>query len=99
MPLYCYVGHDGPEGLSRRPEVRPRHLAHLEALARVGRISYAGPLLDEDGRPRGSLVVLEAADYADAKRIGESDPYLVDGVFERVEVYATQQVLPDPAGS
>jgi uncharacterized protein YciI len=94
MPLFCYVGHDGPEGLARRPDVRPRHLAHLDPLAGAGRVRYAGPLLDDRGDPRGSLIVFEAADLAEARRIAESDPYLTEGVFERVDVYETRQVLP-----
>ncbi|MEE2664082.1 MAG: YciI family protein [Myxococcota bacterium] len=97
MPLFCYVGYDGPSGLARRPDVRPQHLAHMQPLAEAGRIRYAGPLLDEQGDPRGSLVVLEAADYHEARRIAETDPYLEQGVFERVDVYQTRQVLPDPS--
>jgi uncharacterized protein YciI len=97
MPLFCYVGHDGPEGLAKRPDVRPQHLAHMEPLAEAGRILYAGPLLDEHGSPRGSLIVFDAVDYAEARRIAESDPYLEQGVFERVDVFETRQVFPAPS--
>lgn len=96
MPLYVYTGHDDPRGTGRRPEVRPRHLAHLEPLARAGRIRFAGPLLDAEGAPRGSVIVFEAGDWDEARRLAEGDPYLVEGVFERVEVHETRQVLPEP---
>ena len=95
MPLFVYTGHDGPRGLELRPSVRPRHLAHLEGLAAAGRIRFAGPLVDEDEKPCGSVIVLEADDWAAARAIAEGDPYLVEGVFERVEVRATKQVLPE----
>ena len=99
MPLFCYVGHDGPDGLAKRPDVRPAHLAHMAPLAAEGRVRYAGPLLDAGGQPRGSLVMFEAPDYAEAKRIAEGDPYLAEGVFERVDVFETKQVLPEPDGA
>jgi hypothetical protein len=96
MPLFVYTGHDGPRGPELRPSVRPRHLAHLEALAASGRIRFAGPLIGEDKKPRGSVVLFEADDWATARTIAENDPYLLEGVFERVEVRATKQVLPEP---
>lgn len=98
MGLFVYMGFDGPRGAELRPDVRPRHLAHLEGLSASGRIRFAGPLLDADERPCGSVVVLEAPDLAGARAIAESDPYLTEGVFERVDVRGTKQVLPPEAG-
>jgi len=95
VPLFAYLGIDGPEGAARRPEARPRHLAHLEKLTSEGRVRFAGPLLGEDGAPRGSLVLFEAPDAASAREVAEGDPYLAAGVFERVELHATRQVLPE----
>ena len=97
MPLYCYLGQDGPDSLAKRPDARPAHLAHLEPLAQAGRVRFAGPLLDDQGNPCGSLIVLEAEDYAEASRIAQADPYLERGVFERVDVYETKQVFPAPS--
>jgi len=90
MPLFCYVGYDGPAGLKQRPEARPKHLAHAEKLA----ARFVGPLLDESGSPCGSLFLFEAEDFQTARRIANADPYVELGVFERVEVFETKQVLP-----
>ena len=95
MPLFTYRGIDGPRGLELRKTVRERHLAHLRAHAEAGRVRFGGPLVDEAGQPCGSLVILEADDLAAARAIAESDPYLVEGVFERVEVHATKAVFPE----
>jgi hypothetical protein len=92
--LFVYRGFDGPRGAALRQSVRERHLAHLQVLADAGRIRFAGPLLDDAGEPCGSLVVLEAKDLAAARAIALSDPYLREGVFERVEVHGTRAVLP-----
>ncbi len=94
MPLFVYRGFDGPRGLELRKTVRDRHLAHLQALADAGRVRFGGPLLDADGNPCGSLVILEADDLESAREIAESDPYRVEGVFEKVEVLGTRAVLP-----
>ena len=88
--LYVVIGHDGPDAREKRPGVRPAHLAHLEPLARAGRVRLAGPFLDRTG----SLIVIEADSAAEAWEIVARDPYVTEGVFVRVEVKPFQQVLP-----
>jgi hypothetical protein len=88
--LYVILGYDAPDGAAKRPEVRPRHLAHLEPLAHAGRVKLAGPLLDRTG----SLIVLEAASLAEVWALVARDPYVTEGVFNRVEVKPFQQVFP-----
>jgi len=98
MAIHVYIGHDGPEGRRLRPAVREQHLAHIERLDRAGRIVFAGPLRDDAGDPCGSLIVFEADDLASARAIAERDPYLTEGVFDRVDVHASLQVFPKAAG-
>lgn len=95
MSWWVLVGHDGPRGDSLRKQWRPGHLAHWQPLAAAGRIRFGGPLLDEAGRPRGSVVVFQAPDRAAARAQAEADPYLVNGVFERHELHESRAVLPD----
>ena len=90
LMLYMIIGHDAPEAREKRPQVRPAHLAHLDPLARAGRIRIAGPLLDRTG----SLIVLEADSLAEVWALVARDPYVTEGVFNRVEVKPFQQVLP-----
>lgn len=94
MELFVYRGYDGPRGLELRKTVRDRHLAHLKGLADANRIRFAGPLFDAEGKPCGSLVVFEAVDLAAAEALADADPYLCEGVFERVEVWGTRAVFP-----
>jgi uncharacterized protein YciI len=88
--LFVVIGHDAPDAREKRPRVRPAHLEHLAPLARAGRIRIAGPLLDRSG----SLIVLEADSLADAWALVARDPYVTEGVFNRVEVKPFEQVLP-----
>lgn len=93
MPLFTYRGTDGPRGLELRKTVRERHLAHLQGLADAGRVRFGGPLIDADGNPCGSLVILETDDLQSARQVAETDPYLLEGVFEKVEVHETKAVF------
>jgi hypothetical protein len=94
LGTFVYIGRDGPRGAELRKSVRDEHIAHLEPLDAQGRILFAGPLRDDDGAPCGSVIVFKAADLAEAKRIGLGDPYLVKGVFDRVEVHESLKVFP-----
>ena len=94
MPLFVYQGQDGPDGLELRKTVRERHLAHLKALVDAGRVRFAGPLIDASEAPCGSLVIFEADDLESARSVAESDPYLTEGVFARIDVQGTKAVLP-----
>lgn len=94
MPLFVYLGRDSDRGLELRKHHRDQHLAHLSGLDQAGRIRFAGPLIDAEGKPRGSMIVLEAPDLAAAREIAEGDPYLSHGIFTGVEVFETKQVFP-----
>jgi uncharacterized protein YciI len=96
VPLFAVIGRDGADGAARRPVQRPAHLAHWAPLARAGRVRFAGPLRDERGEPRGSVLVFEASDRDAAHAHAASDPYVTGGVFERFELFETAQVLPEP---
>jgi uncharacterized protein YciI len=88
--LYVIIGHDAPDARDKRPQVRPAHLEHLQPLSAAGRVKLAGPLLDRSG----SLIVLEAGSLAEAWAIVARDPYVTEGIFNRVEVKPFQQVFP-----
>ena len=94
MPLFVYQGRDSERGLELRKQVREKHLAHISALDRAGRIRFAGPLIDAEQNPCGSVIVLEAESLAAAREIAENDPYLLEGVFSGVEVFGTKAVFP-----
>jgi uncharacterized protein YciI len=89
--LFVVIGHDGPDGAAKRPAVRPAHLDHLRPLAQAGRVKLAGPFLDKTG----SLIVVEAQSAAEVWALVARDPYVTEGVFNRVEVKPFMQVFPE----
>ena len=85
MPHFVLYAIDGPDSIAIRKSTRP---AHLEFLAGLGARYKAGsPLLAEDGATSiGSMVVIEAADLADAKATYDGDPFMKAGLWSRVEI-------------
>ena len=94
MPLFVFIGHDGPDGSARRKAHRARHVAHLETLYRAGQLVFGGPIRDESDRSIGAVLVLDAPDLAAAQAIVERDPYVAGEVFERVEISHFVRAFP-----
>ena len=84
---------DGPGMLEERLRVRPRH---LENMARVnGKILCAGGLLDEEGKMKGSLLVMDFEGQTQLEEYLASEPYIQEKVWERVEVEPMNVVILD----
>lgn len=84
--IFAVICKDKPGHLEIRKETRPEHLAYLEELNEQGTLKFAGPFLDDEDQPLGSLVMIEAEDRARAEAIAANDPYAIAGLFETVEV-------------
>lgn len=75
-----------------RAATRPDHLAYLEAA--LDQVVVAGPLLDEEGAPIGSMLLMDFPDRRAAVAFAADDPYAKAGLFASVAVTAWRQVLP-----
>ena len=91
--LFAIVSTDRPGGLDLRLATRPTHLAYLTMYAE--RIIHGGPMLDADGRPCGSLLLIEAEDRAAAEGFAASDPYAKAGLFEATVIRPFREVFRD----
>ena len=88
--LYCV---DKPGHGQVRADNRPDHLDYLKG--NLDRIVIAGPMTNDDGDAvLGSMLVIEAADRAEAEAFAAGDPYAKAGLFETVEIKAYKKVLP-----
>lgn len=86
--------YDGKDMLARRMEVRPRH---LEGMAKLGKhVICAGGLLDEEGKMKGSALVMEFENRAQLDDYLAHEPYVVEHVWERVEVERMNVVILNP---
>jgi hypothetical protein len=81
---FIVTAHDGAGMLEKRMEVRPRH---LEGMAKLGsHIITAGGLLDEAGKPKGSVLVLNFDTRAELDDYLANEPYVLEHVWETVDV-------------
>ena len=88
---FIIKAYDGEGMLDKRMEVRPRHLAGMAKLG--AQVICAGGLLDEAGRMKGSALVMEFPDRASLDEYLSDEPYVVEGVWQRIEVETMNVVL------
>ncbi len=91
--LFALINTDRPGSLDLRLATRPQHLAYLER--EVERVASGGALLDPEGKPCGSVLVIEAADRAEAEAFAAADPYAKAGLFESTLIRPFRLVFKD----
>ncbi|MFJ6328580.1 MULTISPECIES: YciI-like protein [unclassified Rhizobium] len=94
--LFAFVCKDKPGYLNVRMETRPAHVEYLNKLNAEGTLKMAGPFLDAEGKPNGSLVVVKAESVEAAVAIADADPYTKAGLFESVEIKPFNWVFNNP---
>jgi uncharacterized protein len=94
--LYALWCTDKPGHLQVRMDTRPTHLDYLNKLNSDGVLKVAGPVLDGDGKPCGSMLVLKAETLEDARAFAAADPYALAGLFETVEIKPFNWVFNNP---
>jgi uncharacterized protein YciI len=91
--LFALICTDRPGSLDLRMATRPAHLAFLETYQ--AKLAHVGALLDTDGRPCGSLLVIDVADRAEAEGFAASDPYAKANLFESAVVRPFRAIYKD----
>ena len=88
---FIITAHDGENMLEKRMAVRPRH---LEGMAKLGKhIVCAGGLLDDDGKPRGSVLVFDFEGRDELDDYLRNEPYVVEQVWEKIDVEPLNVVI------
>ena len=88
---FIIKAYDGPDMLEKRMEVRPDHLEGMKVLGK--QIICAGGLLDDEGKMKGSALVMEFPDRAAVDAYLANEPYVVAGVWQKIEVETMNVVL------
>ncbi|KRB16526.1 hypothetical protein ASD99_09255 [Mesorhizobium sp. Root695] len=97
--LFALICKDKPGNLQVRLDTRPAHVVFIEGLNSEGKLAFAGPFLDADGKPNGTLAVIEAPDMAAARALAAADPYAKAELFESVEIRPWNWTFNKPAAS
>ena len=59
----------------------PQHLEYMIGLEKRGVLFASGPLADAEGKTRGDgLTIVRATSAAEARKIAEQDPFVVNGL-------------------
>ena len=88
---FIVKAYDGANMLEKRMEVRPRHLEGMQKLGK--HVICAGGLLDDAGKMKGSVLILDFAARAELDAYLENEPYVTEHVWEKIEVEALNVVL------
>jgi uncharacterized protein YciI len=94
--LYAFLCQDKPGALQIRMDARPEHVEWLNTINAQGTLTFAGPFLDADGKPNGSLVVVKAETIEEAQAISAADPYAKAGLFASVDIRPWNWVFNKP---
>ena len=76
--------YDGEGKLPKRMEVRSRHFEGIERVKE--HVVCAGALLDDEGKMKGSLLVMQYESREELDAYLAQEPYVVEGVWETIEV-------------
>ena len=88
---FIITAHDGENVMDKRMAVRPRH---LEGMAKLGEhIVCAGGLLDDEGKMKGSVLILDLEDRAALDDYLKNEPYVVEHVWEKIEIETVNVVI------
>ena len=88
---FVITAYDGENVLDKRMEVRPDH---LEGMKKLGKhIVCAGGMLDEEGKLKGSVLVVEFPDRAAVDQYLAEEPYVKEHVWEKITVETMNVVI------
>jgi uncharacterized protein YciI len=88
MKQYVIIAHDGrdEEALQRRMDTRPRHLEGARKLKSEGHYVTGGAILDDEGRMKGSVMILQFETEEAFRHWYAHEPYITEGVWKSIEV-------------
>ena len=88
--IYAY-DHTDADALDRRMAARPAHIDYVQQLKAKDQFILGGALLDPDGKMIGSMLMLNLGTEAQLNEYLKTDPYIVQGVWEKIDVKPFRQ--------
>ena len=82
---------DKPNSLTKRLSIRESHINYLTKFK--SKLVTAGPLIGEDGKPYGSLLILDFKERSELQDFLKNDPYSLEGLFEEVIIREFKKVF------
>lgn len=84
---------DGKDKLEKRLEVRAQHIENIQKVKEYGSVICAGGLLDEEGKMKGSFLILDFESKELFDRYLASEPYIIHKVWEDIQIEICNTVI------
>lgn len=86
---FVIIGLDGtdPKALERRMKVREDHIKMGDKLLEEGNLMYGAALLDDEGKMKGSVYILEFPTEKELKEYLKVEPYVVGEVWKDITIH------------
>jgi len=81
---FIIKAYDGAGKLEKRMEVRPRHLEGMQKLG--DHLICAGGLLDDEGKMKGSALILDFDSREELDDYVAHEPYVLEKVWEKIDI-------------
>jgi uncharacterized protein YciI len=86
---FLVIGLDGTdsEAMNRRLSAREQHIALGDELLASGNMWYGAALLDDDGKMKGSSLMMDFTSEAELQEWLDREPYVTGKVWEKIEIH------------
>ena len=88
---YLVTCHDKKDSLNLRLSTREKHLKYLNKFKK--KIMLAGPILDENKNPIGTVLILYFDDLEQVNDFLKNDPYTQVQLFKKISILEFKKVL------
>jgi uncharacterized protein len=88
MNQYLITAYDFTDtgALKRRMDVRPHHIDNIKEMKASGNFVVGGAMLNEEGNPIGSVMILQFETEEQLTAWQQNEPYVIQQVWENVDI-------------
>lgn len=85
---FIIMAYDGTDekALERRLAAREEHLKSVERRFRAGEHLYGAALLDDEGKMKGSMMVVEYQSREELDHWLKMEPYVLGNVWQKIDI-------------
>ncbi|MEK9198291.1 YciI family protein [Ureibacillus sp. FSL E2-3493] len=85
---YIITAYDGADekAIERRLMAREAHLKSVEERVKEGQHLYGAAILDDNGKMRGSMIVVDFPSREELENWLRVEPYVVANVWQKIEI-------------
>lgn len=94
MSLFCIIGFDGHSSAIKREQLRDEHMKYLRLLKNNNKLFSAGPLLAENNKALGSVLIVDFDNQSEVENWFANEPFNLAGVYKKINIYPYIDAMP-----